>query len=132
MLGDVIGEWYDDDHYATDVTELTDLCHGLAKASGWWTGLDSSDGHIIATKLCLIHSEVSEAMEGVRKGLQDDHLPHRPMVEVELADALIRIFDLGGALGLDLGGALIEKLAYNQQRADHKAENRDVDGGKKF
>jgi len=87
---------------------------------------------IVAEKLCLSHSEVSEAMEGYRKGLQDDHLTHRQMIEVELSDAAIRIFDLAGALGLDLGGAIAEKLEYNQQRADHKPENRAKEGGKAF
>ncbi len=87
---------------------------------------------LVAEKLCLSHSEVSEAMEGYRKGLQDDHLPHRSMLEVELAYAVIRIADLAGALGLDLGGAIAEKLRYNQQRADHKPENRAKEGGKAF
>lgn len=82
--------------------------------------------------LCLIHSEISEALEGYRKDQMDDHLPHRKMIEVELADALIRIFDLGGALDLDLGGAFAEKFHYNQTRSDHKVENRAKSGGKKF
>ena len=50
---------------------------------------------------------------------------------MELADAVIRIMDLAGAVGLDLGGAVAEKLDYNQKRADHKPENRAKDGGKK-
>jgi len=53
------------------------------------------------------------------------------MVEVELADALIRIADLAGALGLDLGGAVLDKLAYNANRPDHKLENRRAENGKK-
>ena len=44
--------------------------------------------------LCLIHSEISEAMEGARKDLMDTHLTHRSMMEVELADAIIRILRL--------------------------------------
>jgi hypothetical protein len=71
-------------------------------------------------------------MEGARKGLMDDKLPHRPMLEVELADAVIRIFDMAGGLHLDLGGAIAEKLAYNASRADHKPENRIKPGGKTF
>lgn len=46
--------------------------------------------------LMLVVSEIAEAMEGHRKGLMDDHLSHRKMFEVELADAMIRIFDLAG------------------------------------
>ena len=53
----------------------------------------------------------------------DDHLPHRPIVEVELADALIRILDFAGMKGYDLGGAVREKLDYNRTRSDHKKEN---------
>ena len=79
----------------------------------------------------LIVSEIAEAKEGHRKGLMDDHLPDRPMIEVELADAMIRIGDLAGALGLDLGGAVIAKMRYNQTRSDHKLANRRKPGGKK-
>jgi NTP pyrophosphatase (non-canonical NTP hydrolase) len=125
-----------DTQYNNTVNSLVDLCYGASKASGWWTDIDQNDLYIIATKLCLIHSEISEAMEGARKGLMDDHLPERTMLEVELADALIRIFDLAGALELDLGGALEEKVAYNQKRAqnggDHSPEARGAEGGKKF
>ena len=71
-------------------------------------------------------------MEGDRKDLMDDKLPHRKMLEVELADALIRIHDLAGFLGLDLAGAVVEKLAFNQQRADHKLDNRRAEGGKSY
>lgn len=116
------------------VNDLTTVCHGLAVKSGWWHDLetgefkDRNDGEMIA----LMHSELSEALEGLRKGKMDEHLPHRSSVEVELADCMIRIFDYAGARGLDLAGAVAEKLAYNQQRADHKRENRLQATGKKF
>ena len=84
----------------------------------------------VGEMLMLIVTEISEAMEGHRKSLADDKLPHRSMLEVELADAVIRIFDLAGYKGLDLGGALVEKILYNGQRADHKLENRALPGGK--
>ena len=122
------------DSIKTATNLLTDVCHKAA--SLWWVGKDGSDIRDnplnFSNKLCLIHSEISEAMEGDRKNKMDDHLPHRPMREVELADALIRIFDLAGGYGLDLGGAVAEKLEYNAKRADHKPENRNAIGGKVY
>jgi NTP pyrophosphatase (non-canonical NTP hydrolase) len=116
---------------------LVKICHDAATTSGWWHDLSMGEPvinrpHVIGEKLMLIVSEVAEAMEGHRKGLPDDKLPHRSMVEVELADAIIRIADLAGALGLDLGGAITEKLEYNRTRPDHKLDNRRAEGGKKY
>jgi NTP pyrophosphatase (non-canonical NTP hydrolase) len=54
------------------------------------------------------------------------------MIEVELADAIIRIFDLAAGLKLDLGGAYEEKMAYNAVRKDHKIEARLKPGGKAY
>ena len=71
-------------------------------------------------------------MEGDRKALMDDKLPHRLMLEVELADSLIRLVDMAEGLGLDLGGAVEEKMAYNRQREDHKREYRALPGGKRY
>lgn len=123
-----------DGSIAYNINRLTDICYNASKAGGWHT--DRFTGKLLdrnrAEMLCLIHSEISEAMEGERKGLMDDHLPNRPMAEVELADAVIRIGDYCGRWGYDLGGAIVEKLAYNATRADHKPENRAQEGGKKF
>ncbi|MEY2875857.1 MAG: Klebsiella phage [Pseudomonadota bacterium] len=116
---------------------LQRICHGAAAEAGWWTDLHTGEPmahrpHFVGEKLMLVVSEIAEAMEGHRKGLQDDKLPHRQMIEVELADAVIRIADLAGGLGLDLGGAIEEKLAFNAQRADHKPEARKALGGKAY
>lgn len=113
------------------------ISHQLAEKSGWWTDLETGERIPrervnLGEKLCLIHSEISEAMEGARKGLQDTHLPHLSMLEVELADVVIRIFDLAGFLGLDVSSAMFQKLAYNQSRPDHKIESRKAEGGKTF
>ena len=108
---------------------LSNKCHRQEIDAGWFDGLPRNPGEQCA----LIHSEVSEALEGFRKGCMDDHLPNRRMAEVEFADVMIRIAGYGGGeLGFDLGGATLEKLAYNRNRADHKLENRNAEGGKKF
>lgn len=110
-----------------------DIYLGNVKA-GWYadvkTGLPKEIN--VGEKLMLIVSEVAEGMEAHRKNLNDDKLPHRNGLEVELADALIRILDLSGHLNLDIGGAVIEKLAYNASREDHKLENRRKEGGKAY
>lgn len=120
------------DNIYVNIANLQAMCHLLAARSGWWDGIDPFDKYVFGTKIGLIHSEISEAMEGGRKNKMDDHLPHRKAEEVELADAIIRIFDLAGARRLDVADAIMEKLAYNQQRADHKPEARAATGGKQF
>lgn len=128
---------YSDETIADAANILVAQCHGAADAAGWWvdprTGDDTrANPMCFSQKLMLTVSELSEAMEGDRKNLMDDKLPHRPMREVELADAVIRICDLAGAYKIDLGGAIAEKLAFNAQRPDHKLENRQAEGGKAY
>ncbi len=118
------------------INDLVVDIHADNVKAGWWTDINTGES-IVATRnvpemLMLIVSEVAEDMEGYRKNLMDDKLPHRPMLEVELADAVIRICDLAGSRGYDLGGAIAEKRAFNANRADHKLENRKADGGKAF
>lgn len=48
------------------------------------------------------------------------------------AEFLVKVAAINSLHGLDVVGAMHEKLAYNQKRADHKLENRAKDGGKKF
>ena len=120
---------------ASHINALVDYFHAKSSAAGWWDEDGRSlrdDKYVHATKLMLVVTELAEAMEGLRKGLQDDKLPHRKMAEVELADALIRIFDRAGVLGYDLGGAVVEKDAFNSVRPDHKPEARAASNGKAF
>lgn len=116
------------------VNALVSICHGRAKAAGWWTNLETGEplARNNGEMLMLMVSEIAEAMEGDRKNLMDDKLPHRKMIEVELADTIIRIADFAGGRGLDIAGAVREKLEYNANRADHKVENRKLADGKKY
>lgn len=180
------------------INELATKIHVQTVLAGWWP--DDSD---LLTKAQLIITEIAEATEGARKDLMDDHLTHRKMEEVELADTLIRTLDLGAFAALKYKGSTIatdiedevianldhpaglhfiisafavafgtlftkttgehyenndeaysnlidaimvvsnirqydllttvdEKLIYNSQRADHKLEAREAEGGKKF
>ena len=127
------------------LTNLQSSIHQANVTAGWWTDLSNNmdlaeearlgtrlGKALVAEKLCLIHSEISEAMEGHRKSLPDDKLPHRLMLEVEMADAVIRIMDLAGAMKLDIGGAIQEKLSYNATREDHQIKNRKEVNGKSY
>ena len=127
------------------LTDMQNEIHQANVTAGWWTDLSTNmdlaeearkgtrlGKALVAEKLCLVHSEISEAMEGHRKGLQDDKLPSRLMLEVEMADAVIRILDLCGALKLDLAGAIFEKLSYNKTREDHQIKHRKEANGKSY
>lgn len=120
--------------YPETINDLAKDIYNSNVASGWYSDVSTGKrkDRNIPELLCLIHSEVSEAMEGHRKNLMDDKLPHRKMIEVELADAVIRILDLAGYQGLDIGGAIKEKREYNANREDHKIEVRQRAGGKAF
>jgi len=130
------GTWLTTQTFVTDQTPtLNAFAERVHLANHkWWvdpkTGkpVERNAGELIA----LIHSELSEALEGVRKGSMDSHLPDRKAEEVEIADALIRLLDYAAGRKLDLHGAFVAKMAYNAVRADHKHKNRVKRGGKKF
>lgn len=110
------------------ITELVEKAHENARKKGFWEDWDSicwEDGlsrnedstldieelfnNAIATRLMLIVSEVSEALEVLRNEKKDSF-------KEELADAAIRLGDLCGGLGIDLEDEIIKKMMINSKR----------------
>lgn len=126
------------------INTLCDQIYHANVKAGWYSNPKTGrriDRNVMEM-LMLITTEISEGAEGWRKDLNDNHLPQHKMLTVEMADSLVRIFDLMGYIrnnpekfpayaGLDLGRAFVEKVLYNGQRADHKLVNRAEAGGKK-
>lgn len=101
------------------ITDLTirDLCRqawAMAEAKGFHEGQPADRTHTLL-RFCLIHSEVSEAVQVVKRhGVGGDVV--RGVLAEELADVLIRLGDLAGGLGLDLTEAVQAKMGINAQR----------------
>lgn len=69
---------------------LSAVLHEIAKDKGFWEG--SHDDEKFGTKLALVHSEVTEILEAMRKSQGSEKI-----VE-EIADAIIRLLDVYAAL----------------------------------
>jgi NTP pyrophosphatase (non-canonical NTP hydrolase) len=93
----------------------------IAVSKGWWKG-DRNNGEIIA----LMHSELSEALEGLRHGNPaSEHIPEFSAVEEEFADVVIRIMDVALARGWKVADAIVAKIEFNRGREY-------MHGGKRF
>ena len=94
-----------------DLNALAIRAHRYAVNQGFWALEFRPHGESVpanlAEKLCLIHLEVSEALEALREGTPLDE---------ELADIMIRVGDLAGFLNIDLGKAVVDKMLYNETR----------------
>jgi NTP pyrophosphatase (non-canonical NTP hydrolase) len=60
-------------------------------------------------KLMLVVSEVAEAAEAVRAD-------NRPGFEEEIADTVIRLFDICGTMGIDIDKEIAKKMEINKTR----------------
>lgn len=91
----------------------------------WWVDLHTQEEiDRNAGEMCmLVVSELSESMEGDRKDLMDDKLPHRKMNEVEIVDALIRLLDMAWHKLKPQGKALLSYEVGTAWMTDNYAEN---------
>lgn len=111
------------------LNELAERIHTTATEKGWW---DEGNLRTFGDLIVLCHCELSEAVEEYRKGKgfnetyythgenRELSTPRKPEgIPIELADVLIRIFDLCAWYDIDIDKAVEEKCVYNDTR-DHR------------
>lgn len=106
------------------ISEYQKECHQNANDKGFWvhedslltnSKIDPADMNfllkaLIAQKIALIHSEQSEALEALRLDESFGNLGE------EMADTVIKIFDLCGRLDINLEKEIDEKIEKNKKR----------------
>ncbi len=94
---------------ARTLLELQGVAHATAVTKGWHDGADPERD--FQKWIALAHSELSEALDAHRKG--------RGLAAIgeELADVVIRVMDTAEAMGIDLEGAVRQKMWFNAMRS---------------
>lgn len=109
----------------TQLSKLVQYAAQNANEHGWFVYWDERNKPLITnakvldigTTLCLIHSEVSEALEAHRN---DDFINFKE----EIADVMIRCLHLCGDLNIDIHEEILKKMAINKHRSiNHGKKN---------
>jgi len=113
-----------------ELNKLRDDIFALATKQGFHgvdeKGVNQDD---LSRKLMLVVSELAEAQEAERSGRKplgnfviypvptgSDFEPFRGTIEEEIADAVIRLADIAGMIGMNLDWWVEAKMEYNRQR----------------
>lgn len=119
------------------INELSKEIHQNAKNKGFF-----DNERNIGEMLCLIHSEVSEALEADRKSkyttgnieminsfvvdqmfVTDFKIVVKDTFEDELADIMIRVMDLAAFKGINLEQHILAKMRFNSMRGHKHGKN---------
>lgn len=102
------------EHFRYCFNDISERTTKVAEDHGWTIDQDPVN---LTAKICLVHSELSEAVEAIRIGNPESKkIPTFTLLEEELADVILRIMHIGYRMDLEVGGAVVHKLLYNQKR----------------